>query len=187
MTSHAVCNVAQRQAVANVAENHAQEVRPRVEPRGSFVALELFCGFFRIASKRKRTERYGCVKNERTQGSTEHGRYASVFRRVRMDATSRCRGWGLGSGRVAPPHSSEQCRREVSKGSAAERFPKEMSEKLSPLVQGDRGGGQPPQLGFTPRGCFYSESISRLRCSKCKIAALHCCTFNVSAMGSRDL
>ena len=41
-----ICNVAQRQAVANVAENHAQEVRPRVEPRGSFVALELICGFF---------------------------------------------------------------------------------------------------------------------------------------------
>ena len=34
----------------------------------------------RIASKRKRTERYGCVKNERTQGSTDHGRYASVVR-----------------------------------------------------------------------------------------------------------
>ena len=35
-------------------------------------------GATRIASKRKRTERYGCVKNERTQGSTEHGRYASI-------------------------------------------------------------------------------------------------------------
>ena len=74
----------------------------------------------RIASKRKRTERYGCVKNERTQGSTEHGRYASVFRRVRMNATSRCRRRGLGSGRVAPPHPPEQCRREDSKGDERE-------------------------------------------------------------------
>ena len=45
-TSHAVCNVAQRQAVANVAENHAQEVSPRVEPGGTLVAFELICGFF---------------------------------------------------------------------------------------------------------------------------------------------
>ena len=74
----------------------------------------------RIASKRKRTERNGCVKNERTQGNTEHGRYASVFRHARMDATSRCRGRGLGSGRVAPPHSLEQCRREDSKGDERE-------------------------------------------------------------------
>ena len=84
------------------------------------------CGVFcrdaegRIASKRKRTERYGCVKNERTQGNTEHGRYVSVFRRAKMDATSRCRGRGLGSGRVAPPHPPEQCRREDSKGDERE-------------------------------------------------------------------
>ena len=81
--------------------------------------LQVFASFCkllqaRIASKRKRTERYGCVKNERTQGNTEYVRYASVFRHARMDATSRCRGRGLGSGRVAP------CRREVSKGDERE-------------------------------------------------------------------
>ena len=40
-------------------------------------------------------------------------------------------------------------------GSAAERFPKEMSEKLSPLVGGVRGGGEPPQRGRIAEGVLY--------------------------------
>lgn len=36
-----------------------------------------------------------------------------------------------------------------------------------------------------PDGLLYSEPISRLSCSTCRIAVLHGCTLNIRAMGSR--
>ena len=46
-------------------------------------------------------------------------------------------------------------------GSAAERFPKEMSEKLSPLVGGVRGGGKPPQPVLCHQGTKWVLSLAK--------------------------
>ncbi len=88
-----------------------------------------------------------------------------------------CRGRGLGSGRVAPPHSLEQCRREDSKGDEREAL------SFAPRGPGRRTAS-PARLH--PDGWLYSDSISWLWRSKCKIALRHCCTFEAKSMGSSD-
>ena len=88
-----------------------------------------------------------------------------------------CRGRGLGSGRVAPPHSLEQCRREDSKGDEREAL------SFAPRGPGRRTAS-PARLH--PDGWLYSDSISWLWRSKCKIALRHCCTIEVKSIGSSD-
>lgn len=68
---------------------------------------------------------------------------------------------------------------------AAGRFPMEMGGKRSALLQGGCGGGQPPLPGFIPKELFYSDSLARHGCSKCRLAALPCCSFPVKAMGGK--
>jgi len=48
-----------------------------------------------------------------------------------------------------------------SRDSAAERFPKEMSEKLSALVGGVRGGGKPPQPVLCHQGTKWVLSLAK--------------------------